>query len=114
MERFLGLLIEHYGGAFPVWLAPVQTVVLPITDSQKDYAAQVRDRLQSAGVRVELDGRDEKVGAKIAEAEHRKVPYMLVVGKREVEGGTVSVRERGMKDRGVMSVDAVIDLVQTR
>jgi threonyl-tRNA synthetase len=114
MERFLAILIEHYGGAFPVWLAPVQVMVLPVTERQLDYACQVRDRLRAAGLRAEVDGRDEKVRAKVAEAERRKVPLMLIVGPREVEAGTVSVRERGMKDRGVVSVDAVIEWVQTQ
>ncbi|HIE51506.1 MAG TPA: threonine--tRNA ligase, partial [Armatimonadetes bacterium] len=107
LERFLGVLIEHYAGAFPVWLAPVQVVVIPIADRHSDYAQQVAVQLRKAGVRVEVDARSETVAHKIAEAETRKVPFMLIVGDREVAKGTVSVRERGMKDHGPMKVEEV-------
>ncbi len=112
IERFFGILVEHYAGAFPTWLAPVQAVVLPITDKQADYAAQVRDQLADAGLRVELDLRNEKVGLKIREAEKSKVPYMLVVGDREREAQTVSVRKRSGTDAGTMSIVEVQDLIQ--
>ena len=105
VERFFGILIEHYAGAFPVWLAPVQAVVMPITDKQSDYARQVRDRLDAQGIRVALDDRSEKVNLKIREAQLQKVPYMLVVGGREAEAGQVSVRHRKHGDQGVKSVD---------
>ena len=93
-ERFIAILIEHYAGAFPLWLAPVQATVLPIADRHLAYAASVRDQLRAAGLRVELDERQEKIGYKIREAQLQKVPYMLVVGDRESAEGTVSVRGR--------------------
>ena len=99
-ERFIALLIEHYAGAFPLWLAPVQTVVLPIADRHLDYAASVRDALDKAGLRVELDGRQEKIGYKIREAQLQKVPYMLVIGDREAADGMVAVRSRKDGDLG--------------
>ena len=111
IERFFGILIEHFAGAFPTWLAPVQIKILPITDKQADYAGQVRDQLHQAGFRVEVDDRNEKVGLKIREAEKGKVPYMLVVGKRESEAAQVSVRKRGDGDLGAMSVGEVINLI---
>jgi threonyl-tRNA synthetase len=107
-ERFLALLIEHYAGAFPLWLAPVQMVVLPIADRHGEYAASVRDRLAEAGLRVELDERQEKIGYKIREAQLQKVPYMLVVGDREAADGTVAVRSRGRGDLGARPVDTVV------
>jgi threonyl-tRNA synthetase len=105
-ERFIALLIEHYAGAFPLWLAPVQAVVLPISDRHLAYGASVRDRLQSAGLRTVLDERQEKIGYKIREAQHQKIPYMLVVGDREAAEGTVSVRARSGGDQGASTVDA--------
>jgi threonyl-tRNA synthetase len=99
-ERFIAVLIEHYAGAFPLWLAPVQAVVLPIADRHLPYAASVRDRLKSAGLRVELDDRQEKIGYKIREAQLQKTPYMLVVGDRESAEGTVAVRTRRGGDQG--------------
>ena len=105
IERFFGMLIEHYAGAFPVWLAPVQAKVLSISDKQFDYAKGVRDRLRAAGIRAELDPRSEKIGFKIREAAMEKVPYILVVGDKEIEQNTVAVRERGGKDLGAMPLD---------
>src|SRR5258708_18802844 len=93
-ERFIALLLEHYAGAFPLFLAPVQVVLLPIADRHAAYAASVRDRLAAAGLRVELDARQEKIGYKIREAQLQKIPYMLVAGDREMAEGTVSVRSR--------------------
>jgi threonyl-tRNA synthetase len=107
-ERFIAMLIEHYAGAFPLWLAPVQAVVLPIADRHLDYARAVRDRLDAAGLRVELDERQEKIGYKIREAQLQKTPYMLVVGDRETAEGTISVRERSGGDKGASPVDAFI------
>ena len=104
-ERFLGILIEQYAGAFPTWLAPVQAVVLPIADRHREYAEGVQKTLADAGFRVETDLRNEKVGKKIAEAETQKVPYMLVTGDRDAAAGTVSVRQRGGTDLGALSVD---------
>jgi threonyl-tRNA synthetase len=108
IERFFGMLIEHYAGAFPVWLAPVQAKVLSISDRQLDYARGVRDRLLAAGIRAEIDTRSEKIGFKIREASLEKVPYILVVGDKEVEKNAVAVRERGGKDLGVMPIDGLI------
>ncbi len=105
VERFFGILLEHYAGAFPVWLAPVQAVVLPITDRHAVYARQVAERLKSSGVRVHLDDRGEKVNLKIREAQLQKVPYMLVVGDREEQNGTVSVRNRRHGDQGAKPLD---------
>jgi threonyl-tRNA synthetase len=105
IERFFGILIEHYAGAFPVWLAPVQTIVLPITDRHLGYAQKVKDRLAAEGLRVTLDERSEKVNLKIRDAQLQKIPYMLVVGDREAENGTVSVRNRKHGDQGSQSVD---------
>ncbi|HYM23073.1 MAG TPA: threonine--tRNA ligase [Vicinamibacterales bacterium] len=107
-ERFIALLIEHYAGAFPLWFAPVQAMVLPISDRHLAYAASVRDRLTGAGLRVELDERQEKIGYKIREAQLQKIPYMLVVGDREAAESTVSVRTRAGGDQGGSSIDAFI------
>jgi threonyl-tRNA synthetase len=103
-ERFIGILLEHYGGELPLWLAPVQAIVLPVSDRFNDYAAAVRDELRAEGVRVELDDRNESVGRKIREAELRKVPYMLIVGEREQSQGAVSVREHHGADAGSAKV----------
>ena len=105
MERFLGVLIEHYGGAFPVWLAPVQAVVIPIADRHQEYADSVRAKLDSSGFRVEVDSRNERMNQKIRTAQLQKVPYMLVVGDREAEAGAVAVRQRDGEDLGAMPVE---------
>jgi len=102
LERFFGVLIEHYAGAFPAWLAPVQVSVIPVSEQNMEYAESVRDELQAAGVRADILARNEKIGAKIRDAEKSKVPYMLVVGARDAEGGTVSVRGHGGKDLGAI------------
>jgi threonyl-tRNA synthetase len=112
IERFFGMLIEHYAGAFPVWLAPVQTKVISITDKQFDYAKDVREQLLASGIRAELDTRSEKIGFKIREAAMEKVPYILVVGDKEVQQGVVAVRERGGKDLGVMKLPEFIEAVK--
>jgi threonyl-tRNA synthetase len=108
-ERFIALLIEHYAGAFPLWLAPVQAVVLPIVDRHLAYAESVRAGLAAAGLRVEMDGRQEKIGYKIREAQLQKVPYMLVVGDREAAEGTVAVRSRAGGDLGSRPTAAFLD-----
>lgn len=105
LERFFGCLIEHYAGAFPVWLAPVQVILLPITDSQNSYAAHVASRLEEEGIRVEKDLRNEKIGFKIREAQIQKIPYMLVLGDQEIEAKTVAVRKRRSKETRVMPVE---------
>jgi threonyl-tRNA synthetase len=112
VERFFGILLEHYAGAFPVWLAPVQAIVLPITDRSLEHAEKVKARLRAAGVRVEVDDRKEKVNLKIRDAQLQKIPYMLVVGDREAENGTVSVRNRKHGDQGVKSVDEFLAGIQ--
>jgi len=113
IERFFGILLEHYAGAFPVWLAPVQAIVLPITDRQLDYARQVRDRLDAAGVRATIDDRNEKVNLKIREAQLQKIPYMLVVGDREAQTGQVAVRNRKHGDLGAKPLDEFLATVRT-
>jgi threonyl-tRNA synthetase len=105
IERFFGVLIEHYAGAFPMWLAPVQVAVLPITDRINEYAAKVAQELRGAGLRVEVNVRSDKIGAKIRDAQLQKVPFMLVLGDRELEDGKVAVRERTKGDIGAMSLD---------
>ena len=112
VERFFGILVEHYAGAFPLWLAPVQVAILPITDRQTEYGKQLKQRLTDAGLRVTLDDRNEKVNLKIREAQLQKVPYMLVVGDREAQDGTVSVRNRKHGDQGVKPVDQFLAEVQ--
>jgi threonyl-tRNA synthetase len=114
IERFFGILVEHYTGAFPVWLAPVQVVVMPITDRQLDYATKVHQQLVDAGFRSELDDRKEKVNLKIRDAQMQKVPYMLVVGDREAEAGTVSVRHRKHADMGVRPLEEFISKLRTQ
>ena len=104
IERFIGVITEHCAGAFPVWLNPVQVKVLPITDRALEYADQIAKQLDAAGFRVEVDGRNEKIGKKIREATLEKIPYMLVVGDRDMENQTVSVRLRTGEDLGAMSL----------
>ena len=113
IERFFGILIEHYGGAFPTWLAPVQTTVMSITDNQREYVSAVVAQLKAAGFRAEADLRNEKIGFKIREAEKAKIPFMLVAGDREVQGGTVAVRGRSGSNLGNMTVAGVLDLLRT-
>jgi threonyl-tRNA synthetase len=112
-ERFIGLLTEHYAGAFPTWLAPVQARVLPLSEKFIDYARAVQSKLRAARVRSELDDRNEKLGYRIREAQLHKVPYMLVCGGREAEAGTVSLRHRSGDDLGAVPLDRVVtDLVR--
>jgi threonyl-tRNA synthetase len=105
IERFIGVITEHFAGAFPTWLAPVQVKVLPVTDRAADYAKEIADKLDAQGFRVEVDSRNEKIGKKIREAQMEKIPYMLVVGDRDMENGTVSPRHRADGDLGAMSFD---------
>jgi threonyl-tRNA synthetase len=118
LERFFGVLIEHYAGAFPVWLAPVQVVVLTIADRVRPYAERVASALRGAGLRVELNVRSDKIGAKIRDAQVQKIPFMLVVGDREAEAGTVAVRERSRGDLGAMPLEQfermALDLIRSR
>ena len=112
LERFLGILIEHYGGAFPVWLSPVQAILIPITDRHVEYARHVEVQLRAAGLRTEVDSRRERMQAKIRDAQLQKVPYMLVVGDREMEAGAVAVRLRTEEDLGARSVEDFIAMAQ--
>ena len=107
-ERFIGILIEHYAGAFPTWLAPVQARVLPISQKHEEYARLVWERLRAARVRAELDDRNEKLGYRIRDAQVRKVPYMFVVGERERQASAVSVRHRTEEDLGAVPLDTVL------
>jgi threonyl-tRNA synthetase len=112
IERFIGILIEHFAGSFPVWMAPNQVRVMPITDKQQAYAKEVNDRLFELGYRTQLDDRNEKIGKKIREAQVQKVPFMLIVGEKEAESGTVAVRQRHGGDLGAMSLDDFIARMQ--
>jgi threonyl-tRNA synthetase len=108
IERFIGILIEHFAGKFPVWLSPVQVKILPITERQTDYVNELCKKMKELGIRVEADLRNEKIGYKIREAQMEKVPYMLVVGEKEAEAGQVAVRRRDKGDIGAVSADEFI------
>ena len=118
IERFIGILIEHYAGKFPTWLAPVQAKILPVSDKFADYAKKVSAELKEKGVRVEVDDRDEKLGYKIRQAQLQKVPYMLIIGEKEQNAGTVSVRRRDVADQndspelGAMSVEEFARVIE--
>ena len=112
-ERFIGIITEHFAGAFPVWLSPVQVAILPISDSQKEYALKVKEELENVGIRVELDDRQEKIGYKIREAQLQKVPYMLILGEKEVEANAVGVRKRKEGDIGQMPLDDFIAKIKS-
>ena len=112
IERFIGVITEHYAGAFPTWLAPVQIKVLPITDCAADYSNALKEKLEAAGYRVEVDLRNEKIGYKIRGAQMEKIPYMLVIGDKETEAGTVAVRTREGKDLGAMQLDEFVQKLQ--
>lgn len=112
MERFIGILIEHYAGAFPTWLTPVQARIMTINDVHVPYAEEVKAKMAQAGIRVELDSRNEKIGYKIREAQVQKIPYSLVIGEKEMADGTLSVRRRGVGDEGAMSVEAFIEKIR--
>jgi threonyl-tRNA synthetase len=117
-ERFLGVLIEHYAGAFPVWLSPVQAVVIPVADRHNGYAREVAEQLGEAGIRVEVDDAQNSMQKKIRENARQKIPYLLIVGDNEAEGGTVNVRRRGEKQQEELGVGefvgTVLDLVRSR
>jgi threonyl-tRNA synthetase len=114
MERFFGVLIEHFAGAFPAWIAPVQAVVCPISEHQLGYAYEVRDRLRARGFRVDADSSNEKLGYKIRHWKTQKVPYILVVGKTELADGTVNVNERNVEEKRTLPVDAFADELAAR
>jgi threonyl-tRNA synthetase len=113
IERFIGILTEHFAGAFPAWLAPVQVRVLPITERQHDYTEQIMARLRSEGIRVEIDKRSEKIGYKIREGQLQKIPYLLVLGDKEVEANTVAVRHRKEGDLGAMGMEEFVAMIKT-
>jgi threonyl-tRNA synthetase len=113
LERFFGILVEHYGGAFPAWLAPIQAVVTPISEREVGYGREVVNRLEKAGFRAELDESNEKLGYKIRHWKTQKVPFILVAGKREVEDGTVNVNQRGIEEKRTVSIDAFVDELNT-
>ncbi|MDY0179308.1 MAG: threonine--tRNA ligase, partial [Synergistaceae bacterium] len=112
LERFMGILIEHYAGSFPFWLAPVQVRIVPVKEDHIPYAAEVESRLKEIGLRVEKDIRDEKLGKKIRDAQVEKIPFMVVLGAREVENGTLSVRERSEGDLGTMDLSGFEELIR--
>ena len=118
IERFIGVITEHFAGAFPTWLAPVQVKVLPLTDRTAQVCDNIASELDELGLRVEVDHRNEKLGYKIREAQLQRIPYMLVVGDRDVENGVVSVRSRKGGDLGAMTLDAfkekILEEVKTR
>jgi threonyl-tRNA synthetase len=113
LERFFGCLIEHYAGAFPVWLAPTQVILLPITDNQHSYTDELAERLEKEGIRVEKDLRNEKIGFKIREAQLQKIPYMIALGEKEVEAQTLAVRKRRSKESRTLDLETFIEEVKT-
>ncbi|PJF24130.1 MAG: threonine--tRNA ligase, partial [Phototrophicales bacterium] len=112
MERFVGILIEHFGGAFPVWLSPVQAVMIPVADRHLDYAESVAKQLRAVGMRVEVDAGKARMGGKIREHRERHIPYLLIVGDKDQQAGTVSVRLRTDEDLGAMPLADFISLAQ--
>ena len=112
IERFIGILIEHFAGAFPTWLAPVQAVIIPVSEAHKEYAYEVQKKLDAEGIRVKVDDRNEKMGYRIRENQLQKVPYMLVVGDKEIADGAVSVRARKENLDGAMPVADFIDYIK--
>jgi threonyl-tRNA synthetase len=112
LERFMGILIEHYAGAFPSWLAPVQVSVLPIADRHNDYCQRVKETLANRGIRAQVDSRSKKINYKIRDAQLNKVPYMMVVGDKEVEEEKIALRTRNEKDLGAITLDSFIDVFE--
>jgi threonyl-tRNA synthetase len=117
-ERFIGFLLEHYAGKLPMWLAPIQAKILPISDKFMDYCVDIKNQMRARGIRVEIDDRSEKIGKKIRDTELLKVPYMLVVGEKEMTEHGVSLRMQGKGDQGLIAVDSLIsgmvDMIQNR
>ena len=111
-ERFIGIITEHFAGAFPIWLSPVQVKILPIADSHKKYSEELKEKFEEAGLRVELDSREEKIGYKIREAQLQKIPYMVIIGDKEIEANAVGVRKRKEGDIGSMPVEKFINMVK--
>jgi threonyl-tRNA synthetase len=113
-DRFIGILIEHYGANFPLWLSPEQVRILPISEKSNDYASQVERKLKDSHLRCSIDASDEKIGAKIAKAHANKLPYMLVVGPKEAESGTVNVRIRGIKENKTIDIEEFLRNVESK
>jgi len=111
-ERFMMIMLEHFAGAFPLWLSPVQTKIIPITDAQHEYAHKILDKLKEQGIRVEIDDRSEKMQSKIRDAQMQKIPYMLIIGGREVENNQVSIRQRDNQDLGAMDFDKFLKTIK--
>ena len=111
-DRFIGIITEHFAGAFPTWLAPVQVKVLPIADAHVEYAQELQNKLEEMGIRTEIDSREEKIGYKIREAQLQKIPYMLIIGDKEVEAKAVGVRSRKEGDIGAMNVEDFVEKIQ--
>ena len=114
MERFMGILIEHFAGKFPLWIAPVQTIILPISDKFNEKAEELRVRLEEEGIRTEVDNRSEKIGFKIREAQLNKIPYSLVLGEKEIENDKVALRIRDLGDQGVLDTDEFIKMAKEK
>ena len=114
MERFVAVLLEHTGGKFPLWLSPDQVVVLPISEKFNDYAKKVSDYLNNSDIRAQVDDRNEKIGRKIRDNELKRIPYLLVVGEKEEQQQTVSVRAQGEGDKGMMNLDSFIALIREK
>ena len=112
LERFVGIFIEHTGGEFPVWVAPTQAMIVPVNPKAMEYAEQTAEMLRAAGVRVEVDARDEKLGAKIRDGELQKVPYLIVVGPRDIEAGTCAPRRKGQGDLGTMPREQIVERIR--
>lgn len=112
LERFIGILIEHFEGKFPTWLAPVQVKLLPISDKYQEYASLVLSKLKAEGIRAEIDSRAEKIGYKIREARNERVPYMLILGEKEEQEGKVSLRSRKLGDEGTVAIEDFISRVK--
>ena len=112
IERFFGVLIEHYAGAFPTWLSPVQAVVIPIADRHLEYAEKVANRLRSNNIRINVDKRTDRMNAKIRDAQIQKIPYMLIVGDREVESDEASIRTRSGEDLGSKTVSDILNVIE--
>lgn len=112
IERFLSVLIEHFAGAFPIWLSPIQVAILPITEKQNKWAEEVSKELKANGLRVELDNNNETLGKKIRQAEMQKVPYLLIIGDKEVVAKSVAIRKRGEGDLGQLKLDKFIENVK--
>jgi threonyl-tRNA synthetase len=112
VERFLGILIEHYGGDFPLWLAPVQCMLVPVSERHVEYALEIQQKMVAHGLRCDIDVRNEKIGAKIRDAENRKINYMFIVGDNEIENKTLSVRKRKKGNQGEMPVEVCIEKLE--